>query len=61
MRPEPQPLPGVPTEVEIQRITAWRRRIVVHGENCTTDHANRGPRTMAKRHDRRYFHRLKQS
>lgn len=58
MRPEPQPLPGVPTEVDMERISPWHWRIVVIGDGWTTEHPYRGPRWLAKRHVRRYFHRL---
>ncbi len=49
---------GSPTEIDMDKVTAWRWRIVVIGEDWVTEHAFRGPRWLAKRHVRHLFHEL---
>ncbi len=47
-----------PTEIDMDKVTTWRWRIVVIGEDWVTEHAFRGPRWLAKRHVRHLFHEL---
>ena len=40
----------------MDKVTTWRWRIVVIGDDWVTEHPFRGPRWLAKRHVRHLFH-----